>query len=105
MDLIIEDYEVLTKQSPLIVHVNGLTSLTPDWYVTMVRGIGMVTGSMYNKDHPKYDSDSPPRPPPRKKQRRALNSSCACECCGKLFKTAPALKGHITRVHANPLID
>ena len=105
MDLIIQDYEVLARESPLIIHVNGLTSLTPEWYVLKVRGIGMVDGSTYDKNHPKYDSDSPPRPPPRKKQRRAPNSSHSCERCDKRFKTAAALKGHITKVHANRLID
>ena len=99
MDLVIEDYEVLAKESPMITHENGLSSLTPEWYTNLVQVMGMVVGNKYNKKHKLYDSDSPPKLTPRKKQRK--NAAYTCEQCGKMIKTSPAMKGHITKVHLN----
>ena len=66
MDLVIQEYEVLAKESSLLMHENGLTSLTPEWYTNLVKMIGMVVGDKYNKKHKLYDSDSPPKIPAKK---------------------------------------
>ena len=98
MDLIIQNYNVLAAESPLLLLRNGLTGLTPEWYQGLVMAKGMMNGNKFNKKHPLYDSNSPPPTPPAKRRRLPMNS-LECQDCGKFYKTLAALKGHQTRLH------
>ena len=74
---------------------DALTEIPMQWYEDCLVRKGLMQGRRFIREHTDYISNSPARPQRNKKR----NHSADCAQCGRHYKTARGLKGHMEKEH------